>query len=202
MKDIRGDKNPNWKGGRIKKEGYVMIHNPEHLNANKRGYVYEHTLVMSSLINRELYKDELVHHIDEDRGNNNPSNLKLERTNTHLINNHSGSRIFTNEEIVEMVQQYETGESASVISKGFSCSARTVLYWLRKKDVVIRNPGSYAKKRVGRSKLSDAQWGELYKDYTSDYSRIEISEKYKISIGMIPRGLKARGYKIKQNRWW
>jgi len=162
-----GSLNLNWKGGRIKKDGYVMVHAPEHLNANERGYVYEHRFVMSGLINRALYPDEDVHHIDENRSNNDPSNLMLIRHCDHMILHNTGSKLFTD---------------------------------IEKMDVEIKSQGFYAKKRIGRSKLTDDQWKELYADYASGIFFIkDLVKKYGISQAMIPRGLKARGYKIRQH---
>ena len=197
--DQRGSLNSNWKGGRINKDGYIMVYAPEHLNANKRGYVYEHRLVMSGLINRPLYPDEVVHHIDGNRSNNDPSNLMLEHIGPHLALHNFGSKKFTDKQLAEIKKDYMAGCSASVISKKYKCSAGTIAKWLKRMGLEIRNPGFYAKKRVGRSKLTDDQWKELYADYASGMFFIkDLVKKYGISQAMIPRGLKARGYKIRQ----
>lgn len=76
----------NNKGGRrINKQGYVEIWNPKNENSNKKGYVLEHRLVMSEYIGRPLRKDEIVHHIDRNKRNNNISNLELMTNNEHSI---------------------------------------------------------------------------------------------------------------------
>lgn len=62
-----------------KTDGYWAIKMPEHPNANKSGYVMEHRLVMSEKIGRPLKKDEVVHHIDGNRFNNNLNNLALKK---------------------------------------------------------------------------------------------------------------------------
>jgi len=77
--DRRGANNPFWKGGRYKDKasGYVMVYNPEHPNANKKGYVPEHRLVMEQLLNRELKINELVHHKNKKKDDNRLENLEL-----------------------------------------------------------------------------------------------------------------------------
>ena len=58
--------------------GYVMIYKPEHprsRNGNFSGYVYEHIVVAETILGRSLYEGEEVHHLDEQRHNNHPSNL-------------------------------------------------------------------------------------------------------------------------------
>lgn len=73
-----GESNSQWRGGRrITSEGYVEIYIPEHPNASVRGTVYEHRLVMEEQIGRYLASEESVHHIDECKENNHPSNLML-----------------------------------------------------------------------------------------------------------------------------
>ena len=80
---------PNWKGGRnLKKDGYVEIKVPNHPNANKRGYIYEHQYVVEKYIGRYLLKGEVVHHIDKNKSNNDISNLLL-LTNSEHIKLHS-----------------------------------------------------------------------------------------------------------------
>jgi hypothetical protein len=74
-----GSKNPAWKGGRYTEpvKGYVLILLPEHPRARKNGYVLEHILVAEAMLGRSLTDEEEVHHIDRNRANNDPSNLKV-----------------------------------------------------------------------------------------------------------------------------
>jgi len=72
-----GDKSSNWQGGRFKdNNGYILVHKPDHPNANKR-YVLEHIFVMSEILGRPLQKGETVHHKNGVRDDNDPSNLEL-----------------------------------------------------------------------------------------------------------------------------
>lgn len=75
--------NPNWKGGRIMHEGYVLIYCPQHPNANANRNVYEHQLVMEKHLGRYLKKGEVVHHIDGNKSNNDISNLLLLTNSDH-----------------------------------------------------------------------------------------------------------------------
>lgn len=69
---LAGDNHPSWNGGRrIDKDGYVLIW------VGGRRYEREHRLVMGANIGRPLTKNEVVHHIDGDRENNDLSNLVL-----------------------------------------------------------------------------------------------------------------------------
>ena len=77
-------KNPNWRGGRHKHEGYIEIYCPDHPNANKRKCVYEHQLVMEQHIGRYIMPGEVVHHIDGNKSNNDISNLLLLTNSEHI----------------------------------------------------------------------------------------------------------------------
>lgn len=72
----------NWKGGRIlEADGYVMIYFPKHPNANNKGYVFEHRLVMEAHIEAYLSPMEVVHHKNGNRSDNRIENLELFASN-------------------------------------------------------------------------------------------------------------------------
>ncbi len=60
-----------------KGDGYITVYLPDHPNANKRGYLGEHTLVMSKIIHRPLFPNESVHHKNGVKDDNRPENLEL-----------------------------------------------------------------------------------------------------------------------------
>ena len=79
-----------FRGGRKKHNGYWEIYKPDHSRARKAGYVYEHILIVEELLGRPLkfygpkHKDnEIVHHIDFNKLNNNPENLYVCKTGSH-----------------------------------------------------------------------------------------------------------------------
>ncbi len=63
---------PAWKGGRRSdRNGYVMIFTPD----GRARYTPEHVLVVEKAIGKRLRVSAPVHHADEDKTNNEPSNL-------------------------------------------------------------------------------------------------------------------------------
>lgn len=80
----KGEGTPNYKGYRRKTpKGYFVRYAPWHPNASSQGLVMEHRMVMEGLIGRFLAADEVVHHIDGNKGNNSPENLMLMTTGEH-----------------------------------------------------------------------------------------------------------------------
>lgn len=74
-----------WKGGRKRDpNGYWWLYRPDHPHTTKGGYVREHRIVWEETNGRLLRSDEDVHHIDGDRGNNDPSNLVALTKSQHM----------------------------------------------------------------------------------------------------------------------
>lgn len=82
-----GELNHSWCGGRcIDHDGYVIVLAPAgHPYPRLSGYIYEHRLVMESVLGRYLEPQEVVHHIDGNKSNNEPSNLLLFSNNGEHI---------------------------------------------------------------------------------------------------------------------
>lgn len=59
------------------KKGYVLVWEPNHSRATERGYVYEHIVVMSKYLGREVLIGEYVHHKNGVRSDNRIENLEL-----------------------------------------------------------------------------------------------------------------------------
>ena len=74
---------------RVDKSGYIQIYSPKNPNADHRGYVYEHRLVVEKKIGRYLKKEEAVHHIDGDKSNNQIENLMLFPTHKEHMKFHT-----------------------------------------------------------------------------------------------------------------
>ena len=59
--------------------GYKVVYLPNNPSAmqsdNWSGYVYEHVAVAEELLGRQLYEDEVVHHLNGERADNRPNNL-------------------------------------------------------------------------------------------------------------------------------
>lgn len=80
-----GKDHHGWKGGRIiKGDGYYGIWSPNHERKDYQGYVYEHTLVFEKNTGTLPKKNEVLHHIDLDKLNNDFNNLYLCDSRKHI----------------------------------------------------------------------------------------------------------------------
>ena len=68
--------------------GYVKIRDPLNIMRDSRGYVWEHRLVMAKHLGRPLLRTEVVHHIDENKANNDLSNLMLFKSQAEHLAHH------------------------------------------------------------------------------------------------------------------
>lgn len=72
------NKHHNWNNGRRHiTGGYIKILRTHHPFADKKGYVLEHRYLMELILGRYLDPKEVVHHKDNNKSNNEESNLML-----------------------------------------------------------------------------------------------------------------------------
>lgn len=94
----RGANNPMFKGDRrISKYGYYELYRPDHPNAKKDGWIFEHRLIMSEYLGRPLAEYEHVHHIDENKLNNDFNNLKVMSMSEHIKYHNSKKELVRDE---------------------------------------------------------------------------------------------------------
>ena len=80
----KGDKSPNWKGGeQYHINGWKWVYCPNHPNAHKN-MVAEHRLIMEKHLRRYLTSNEIVHHKDNNKLNNDILNLELTNKSEHM----------------------------------------------------------------------------------------------------------------------
>lgn len=75
---------------KIRRSGYWYVLDKSHPFSGKQGYIAEHRIVMEKHIGRYLTTQEVIHHIDGSRDNNNIENLELCSTHgQHTKQHHS-----------------------------------------------------------------------------------------------------------------
>lgn len=90
---------------------YISIKVKNHPHANKKGYIYEHRLVMEKKLKRYLRHNEFVHHINGISSCNNINNLKLVSPSEHtaIHNIDRGIRIKNiKKKLIQEKQDYST----------------------------------------------------------------------------------------------
>jgi hypothetical protein len=90
----KGLKNPNWRGGinQNSKTGRISVKMDWHPRARGNGYVNQAIVVWETVHGKSLPPGYIVHHIDENPGNDNPSNLRDMTRGDHQKLHHKGKK--------------------------------------------------------------------------------------------------------------
>lgn len=116
---VKGDKHPNWKGGRQKlTRGYIGL-------VIDGKPVKEHIYVMEKYLGRKLDKYECVHHLNHKRDDNRIENLELmlfsEHGRLHNLNNFKHK--FYKDDLIKLVKN---SKSLECLAKELNISSSTI----------------------------------------------------------------------------
>lgn len=160
--------------------GYMYCYNPTHPLANKSGKVYEHRYVMSNHLGRWLTTDEVVHHKDGDRTNNQIENLELTNNRDHAIL-HATERgcIYTTKVCMYCNKEFDVVGSKDFQNRKFCSLACDKL--------------SRRKFEVKREVLEDLLW---------KYPMVQIAKLFGVSNKAIDRRAKQLGLSKPPMGYW
>lgn len=162
-------------------EGYVKVIKPKGHPCKGR-YVFEHRLLMEGLLSRYLDPEERVHHIDGNRENNRPENLKLfVNQSRHAACGVKGKRVYEQIWSGAWLRKEYIGKKRSVtdIALEIGCSHGTIINALKQRGIgkrkytmsaealSARKKGAKAKKprKIDRS-ACDPEW--IKREYTKE----------------------------------
>lgn len=73
-------------GKRLSTQGYILVYLPGHPRSTVEGYVFEHIAVAEAVIQRRLPRSVSIHHVNENKADNEPKNLVvLENHTEHML---------------------------------------------------------------------------------------------------------------------
>ena len=83
LRHRRGPEHPLFTGRTISVRGYVRVRCDGHPRADRNGFVLEHILVVEQVLGRYLEACHPIHHVNENRQDNRPSNLVVCQDNAY-----------------------------------------------------------------------------------------------------------------------
>lgn len=110
MNKLDGTKDKRWKGGSyVNKDKGVMIMMKNHPrvkhHSNNKKYIGEHVWVMEKHLGRFLTKNEVVHHINGNKGDNRIENLQILTPSLHKTIHHLKDPLSKKKEVRKKISE-------------------------------------------------------------------------------------------------
>ncbi len=95
--------------------GYILIYEPNHANAQSNGWIREHRWIMSEYLKRPLKEWEIVHHKNGNKKDNRLENLEL------MINSEHDRLTRNPNPVIEKICYLCGNDQPYVNKRGFEC---------------------------------------------------------------------------------
>ena len=102
-----------------------------------------------------------------------------------------GLRVLSDEQVAQLVERYQAGESATQLRKAFGVALSTTITTLRREGVAIRDAGS----ACAFTPAEDAEIGKLY---AAGASLADLAAKYGTGTGPVVRAVKRAGVTVRR----
>lgn len=127
--------------------GYILIKAENHPNADSKGYVREHILLMEKNIGRYLNDDEIVHHINGIKNDNRIENLVIMSDEEHRKLHSGKPRKIV--DIIKAVDMIEAGYTMPQVESYLGVCNKTLIKKLREAGLYKKLPkGSKRRKHL------------------------------------------------------
>lgn len=159
--------------------GYACVKVPGHPHATTNDWAREHRVIMSNLLGRPLRRDEVVHHKDGNRSNNESGNLELLTKGQH-VRVHMGNP-----------KHRQEGEANPIIGCTCGCGQKFKKYDNRgrpRKFLHGHNSGGGAPtgERHGQAKLTNQAVLEIRRLWESNAcSKRELGKAFGVTVATI-----------------
>ena len=152
---------------------YLAVQRPAHHKARSDGYVYIHQLQAEKKLGRQLNKNECVHHIDENKYNNDIDNLMIFKTKSDHAAFHSGCEIYLDGDVwVAKMHKNNICPICKTNTKD-NHADMCISCYLKKKssnipskeiliDLILKHPMTQIGKMYGISSNSVKKWCKKY----------------------------------------
>lgn len=163
---------------------YLAIQSVGHPKARSDGYVYIHQLQAEKKLGRPLNTKECVHHIDENKYNNDIDNLMVFKTNSDHTAFHSGCEIYLDKDVWVAREHKNSICPICMVNKKSFKAKMCVECHLKKKSLNIPSKETliglilqYPITKIGEAyKVSDNAVRKWCKKYNLPFSKNGINE--------------------------
>jgi len=111
----------------VKKGDYLYCIVLNHPNRTEKNYVLYHRAIMENKLNRYLTEDELVHHKDENKFNNNEDNLEVLSRAEHARLHSTNGRAMVTLQCPNCLEKFDKERNKTYLAKNgkYTCCSRS-----------------------------------------------------------------------------